>query len=193
MSATINVGLFTKFFEEEKTALIEVPGRLYPIKTYYMPIIRTDFQSKSRAKDERLNPEPYIQILNLVDQKYPSKYVLLLPLSSDQFTDRPITFQYELVNEKGDMLIFVSGVNEIETVMDAAKEYAEKQNHWIILPLHSGLSLADQDKVRYHFCKTDLPLNLCMLTIQLNISRFSTMLQTECESVSFLRILLKLL
>lgn len=50
-------------------------------------------------------------------------------------------------SERGDMLIFVSGVNEITTVCDAAKEYAEQQSHWIILPLHSGLSLAEQDKV----------------------------------------------
>ena len=51
------------------------------------------------------------------------------------------------VNERGDVLIFVSGVNEITTICDAIKEYAEQQSHWIILPLHSGLSLADQDKV----------------------------------------------
>lgn len=50
-------------------------------------------------------------------------------------------------SERGDVLIFVSGVNEITTVCDAAKEYAEQQSHWIVLPLHSGLSLADQDKV----------------------------------------------
>jgi len=55
--------------------------------------------------------------------------------------------------DRGDVLIFVSGVNEITTVCDAAKEYAEKSPHWIILPLHSGLALADQDKVsfRLHF------------------------------------------
>lgn len=49
--------------------------------------------------------------------------------------------------EKGDLLIFMSGLNEITTVIDAAKEYAEKNNNWIILPLHSSLSIADQDKV----------------------------------------------
>lgn len=45
------------------------------------------------------------------------------------------------------MLIFLSGLNEITSVVDAAKEYSEKSNNWIILPLHSSLSIADQDKV----------------------------------------------
>lgn len=49
--------------------------------------------------------------------------------------------------EKGDLLIFMSGLNEITAIVDAAIEYAEKNKNWIILPLHSSLSIADQDKV----------------------------------------------
>lgn len=41
----------------------------------------------------------------------------------------------------------MSGLNEITTIVDAATEYAEKNKNWIILPLHSSLSIADQDKV----------------------------------------------
>lgn len=41
----------------------------------------------------------------------------------------------------------MSGLNEITAVVDAATEYAEKDSNWIILPLHSSLSIADQDKV----------------------------------------------
>lgn len=41
----------------------------------------------------------------------------------------------------------MSGLNEITTIVDAATEYSEKKNNWIILPLHSSLSIADQDKV----------------------------------------------
>ncbi|XP_023158361.1 probable ATP-dependent RNA helicase DHX34 [Ceratitis capitata] len=128
MSATINVELFHNYFRNEGAALIEVPGRLYPIKTMFMPPPSLELKggaggSKSVAKNSnRLDPAPYIQVLSLIDQKYPT-------------------------TERGDVLIFVSGVNEITTVCDAAKEYAEKNSHWIILPLHSGLALADQDKV----------------------------------------------
>lgn len=52
-----------------------------------------------------------------------------------------------IADEKGDLLIFLSGMKEITAVVDAAKEYSTKKNNWIVLPLHSSLSLADQDKV----------------------------------------------
>ena len=51
------------------------------------------------------------------------------------------------VTERGDLLIFMSGVNEIASVVEAAKEYALKTKRWIVLPLHSTLSIDEQDKV----------------------------------------------
>uniref|UniRef100_A0A1B0GQ34 Helicase C-terminal domain-containing protein n=1 Tax=Phlebotomus papatasi TaxID=29031 RepID=A0A1B0GQ34_PHLPP len=123
MSATINIKLFSDYFAAEEAKVIEVPGRLYPIKLHYMPQIQ-DYAGSSRggSRSEKLSPEPYIQILQLIDQKYPG-------------------------SERGDVLIFMSGINEITAVVDAAKEYSEKNGNWIILPLHSSLSLEDQDKV----------------------------------------------
>ncbi|XP_075158429.1 putative ATP-dependent RNA helicase DHX34 isoform X2 [Haematobia irritans] len=126
MSATINVELFHSYFKEEGAKLLQVPGRLYPIKTVYMPPPSLELQAKTSSRSQkasgRLDPAPFVQVLNLIDEKYSP-------------------------SDRGDVLIFVSGVNEITTVCDAAKEYAEQQSHWIILPLHSGLSLAEQDKV----------------------------------------------
>ena len=46
------------------------------------------------------------------------------------------------------MLIFLSGMAEIQGVMDAAQSYAQENQRWIVLPLHSALSLEEQDKVR---------------------------------------------
>lgn len=60
----------------------------------------------------------------------------------NNYNDRNIS-----VNEKGDLLIFLSGINEITAVVDAAKEYSIKKNNWIVLPLHSTLSIVEQDKV----------------------------------------------
>lgn len=71
MSATINISLFSEYFKEEQARIIEVPGRLYPIKLFYKPQFK-DAPSSS-GKSERLSPEPYIQILQLIDQKYPRK------------------------------------------------------------------------------------------------------------------------
>ncbi len=49
--------------------------------------------------------------------------------------------------ERGDVLIFVSGVFEIETVADALAAHAFQSRKWIVLPLHSGLAIEEQDKV----------------------------------------------
>ncbi|XP_055634665.1 probable ATP-dependent RNA helicase DHX34 isoform X2 [Toxorhynchites rutilus septentrionalis] len=121
MSATINIKLFGEYFAEEKAQIIEVPGRLFPIKLHYMPQVPDAFGSKQKTSD-RINPEPYVQLLQLIDKKYPP-------------------------TEKGDVLVFLSGLNEITSIVDAAKEYSEKNKNWIILPLHSTLSIAEQDKV----------------------------------------------
>lgn len=72
MSATINVQLFADYFVDEKVHVIEVPGRLFPIKLHYKPMIEDVGGRKSRA--ERLSPEPYIQIMQMIDSKYPSKF-----------------------------------------------------------------------------------------------------------------------
>ncbi len=45
--------------------------------------------------------------------------------------------------------MFLSGLTEIMTVVEAAKQYAQKNKNWIVLPLHSTLSIAEQDKVSY--------------------------------------------
>ncbi|XP_012137254.2 putative ATP-dependent RNA helicase DHX34 isoform X1 [Megachile rotundata] len=118
MSATINIELFSNYFAKEDVKIIQVPGRLYPIQLTYRPITIEDF----RYKNDRFNPSPYIQIMQMIDQKYPA-------------------------DEKGDLLIFLSGMSEITAVVDAAKEYSQKKNNWVVLPLHSTLAISEQDKV----------------------------------------------
>ncbi|KAG6453031.1 hypothetical protein O3G_MSEX007941 [Manduca sexta] len=118
MSATINIKLFQDYFSAESAVVIQVPGRLYSIELNYKPILVDD----KPTRDDRLDPQPYIQIMQLINSKYPS-------------------------DERGDLLIFMSGVQEITTICDAAQQYAEKSKNWIVLPLHSALSLAEQDKV----------------------------------------------
>ncbi|XP_077299574.1 putative ATP-dependent RNA helicase DHX34 [Arctopsyche grandis] len=117
MSATINIKLFEDYFSNESAVVIEVPGRLYPIELFYRPMAEG-----RTSKHERLDAQPYLQIMQIIDTKYPK-------------------------TEKGDLLIFLSGLQEITSVVDAANQYAEKSQGWIVLPLHSSLSIADQDKV----------------------------------------------
>ena len=45
------------------------------------------------------------------------------------------------------MLVFLSGMSDIQRIYEAAKEYAAETKRWIILQLHSSLSIEEQDKV----------------------------------------------
>jgi HrpA-like RNA helicase len=60
-------------------------------------------------------------------------------------------------SERGDLLIFLSGMSDIQTVYDAAKEYALETKRWIILQLHSSLSIDEQEKVNFGFHLTRKP------------------------------------
>ena len=115
MSATININLFSDYFDK-KAKVIEIPGRLFPVQVIYKPVFEDD--SKKRSK---VDATPYLQIMNIIDEKYH--------------------------NEKGDLLIFMSGISEIMCLADAINEYRKKSPNWIVLMLHSSLPLSDQDKV----------------------------------------------
>lgn len=116
MSATINLELFKSYFAQENVQVIQVPGRLYPIEMHYRPVIKDD------KKQQRFDCTPYLQIIQMIDEKYS-------------------------VSEKGDLLVFLNGFSEISTLASAVNEYAERKRNWIVLQLHSSLSLEEQDKV----------------------------------------------
>ncbi|KAM3874757.1 putative ATP-dependent RNA helicase DHX34 [Diretmus argenteus] len=116
MSATINIKLFSSYFDG--APVLQVPGRLFPIQVIYQPIPPEEQPSRS----EKMDPRPYLRILQAVDNRYPPE-------------------------ERGDLLLFLSGVAEISTIQEACQVYATHTRRWIVLPLHSTLSLAQQDKV----------------------------------------------
>ncbi|XP_041850777.1 probable ATP-dependent RNA helicase DHX34 [Melanotaenia boesemani] len=116
MSATINIKLFSNYFNS--APVLQVPGRLFPIQVIYQPIPPEEQSPRS----EKLDPRPYLRILQGIDQRYPPE-------------------------ERGDLLLFLSGVAEISTIQEACQIYATHTRRWIVLPLHSTLSLVQQDKV----------------------------------------------
>ncbi|KAI1893670.1 hypothetical protein AGOR_G00126090 [Albula goreensis] len=116
MSATINIQLFSAYFSH--APVLQVPGRLFPIQVIYQPVPPEEQPSRS----EKLDPRPYLRVLQGIDQRYPPE-------------------------ERGDLLLFLSGVAEISTIQEACQTYATHTHRWIVLPLHSTLSLAQQDKV----------------------------------------------
>ncbi|KAL4227796.1 negative regulation of nuclear-transcribed mRNA catabolic process [Mactra antiquata] len=97
--------------------VLKVPGRLYPIEMEFCPIIKDRDE-----KHGKLDPSPYLRIMQRIEKKYPK-------------------------SERGDLLIFLSGLSEIMCIVNAAKMYAQETKSWIILPLHSALSVEEQEKV----------------------------------------------
>ncbi len=91
---------------------------MYKIDVNYRPIK----VEESAGKTSKIDAKPYLRIIEQIDNKYPS-------------------------TERGDVLIFLSGLAEIQGVMEAAQSYAQENQRWIVLPLHSTLSLEEQDKV----------------------------------------------
>ncbi|XP_055001998.1 probable ATP-dependent RNA helicase DHX34 [Sorex araneus] len=118
MSATINTALFSTYFGG--APVLQVPGRLFPITVVYQPP-ETE-AAGATSKPEKLDPRPFLRVLEAIDHKYPAE-------------------------ERGDLLVFLSGMAEISAVLEAAQVYAASTQRWVVLPLHSALSVADQDKV----------------------------------------------
>ncbi|KAH9286486.1 putative ATP-dependent RNA helicase DHX34 [Echinococcus granulosus] len=98
--------------------ILEVPGRLYPITLKYCPLT----PAEQAASLERIDPAPYVRLLQHIDNTYS-------------------------ISERGDLLVFLSGMAEIQIVMEACKAYAEQTKRWIVLPLHSALPSFSQEKI----------------------------------------------
>nr|VZI25706.1 unnamed protein product [Spirometra erinaceieuropaei] len=98
--------------------IIQVPGRLFPITVKYCPLTPAELA----ASQDRMDPAPYVRLLQHIDVAYP-------------------------VSERGDLLVFLPGMAEIQAVMEACKAYAEHTKRWIILPLHSALPASSQEKI----------------------------------------------
>ena len=71
---------------------------------------------------ERIDPHPYLLLLQRIDAKYPR-------------------------TQRGDLLVFLPGMAEIGAVAEHVRPYAVESKRWIVLPLHSALSAEEQDKV----------------------------------------------
>jgi HrpA-like RNA helicase len=112
MSATINITLLQNYFS---APIIQVPGRLYPVRVHYLPIDEEDtnltnpslvssrnlatFKDSVPARASRIKALPYLRILERIDQEYSAI-------------------------ERGDLLIFVSGLTEISILSEELRKYA---------------------------------------------------------------------
>jgi ATP-dependent RNA helicase DHX34 len=135
MSATINIDLFQNYFN---APVVQVPGRMFPVKIQYLPVQEEDTNLTNKdfikerkacklihsipARPSKVKLPAFVQILQRIDDEVPQ-------------------------SERGDVLIFVSGVNEISSISEELKKYASSTRRWIVLELHSSLPIAEQEKV----------------------------------------------
>ncbi|KAG2228952.1 hypothetical protein INT48_008020 [Thamnidium elegans] len=135
MSATINAELFAQYFN---APTLIVPGKMYSVKTHYWSqgdddknlVDEAAYQKRQSetvkksipSRSQPVNAAPYIKVLDYIDQSVP-------------------------LDERGDLLIFMSGINEICSLAEELTIYALESKKWIILTLHSSLAVEDQEKV----------------------------------------------
>ena len=135
MSATINAELFSTYFN---APIIQVPGRTFPVKIEYIPFEKEDSSLvDSNAYKERMNSEIKLSVSVRSEKIKSGPYLRIL-----EKIDSTVSSV-----ERGDLLIFLSGINEITTLAEDLQEYADLNKKWIILILHSTLSAAEQEKV----------------------------------------------
>ncbi|XP_064295814.1 probable ATP-dependent RNA helicase DHX34, partial [Phalacrocorax carbo] len=118
MSATVNVGLFSGYFGG--APVLQVPGRVFPITVIYRPL--PPEAAPGGGRREHPDPLPYLRVLQSLDRRHPPE-------------------------ERGDLLVFLSGAAEIGAVLAAARAYAARTARWVVLPLHGSLAAAEQEKV----------------------------------------------
>ena len=95
-----------------------------------------------------MDPKPYLKVMQRIDDKASSiihDYVLNITIIIPPSLTSHCT-QYP-PSERGDMLVFLSGMNEIASLMEEVKVYAQQTHRWIVLALHSALSIEEQDRV----------------------------------------------
>jgi ATP-dependent RNA helicase DHX34 len=151
--------------------VIRVPGRMYNVDIQYIPPAITSShsgsynstanqqqqqqqqQQRQLQKRFKFDTKPYCKLLAHIDATVPN-------------------------TERGDLLVFLSGLSDMLLVQDALKQYIDKQQaaavavatldsnisssscHWIVLLLHSTLSADEQDKA---FAQVPIGTRKCIL------------------------------
>ncbi|VDM53399.1 unnamed protein product [Angiostrongylus costaricensis] len=154
MSATIDTKMFVKFFNGI-CPVIEMKGRTFPVQHFFLEDILRMLkymppppEKKRKEDDKNLNiltgdvsPELKIAMANLSEKEIPLGVI------------EAILTDIATRGEAGSVLVFLPGWNEIMLVMNFLNNHSEfsNQSKYVILPLHSQLTGAEQRKVFDHY------------------------------------------
>lgn len=131
LSATISIETFVNFFSKPLTPL-HIEGRTFPIEDYYLDNILSSLNYKIQNSDgEYVTPLPdshFFKSGNI-------NYELIAKLAD--YIDKKLTQE----GNSGSILIFLPGVLEISQTI---KQINKENPNFMALPLHSGLTSAEQ-------------------------------------------------
>lgn len=136
LSATISVDTFINFFEKPLTPL-HIEGRTYPIQDFYLDSILAESEYKFQNSDGEF-------ITPLADSHFYKSgnlnYELIAHVT--RFIDKRLTQE---AKQDGSILIFLPGVLEISNTIKEINKLSD--NKFMALPLHSGLTSAEQKSI----------------------------------------------
>jgi ATP-dependent RNA helicase DHX34 len=128
MSATINPKLFGDYFN---APIITVPGRLYPVKIRYFPITSEDDDNLLRASKENKDSIPVRSNAKFSCGMYFFLFSKKITVYRGFFALDPYLKILERIDqlvaptERGDVLVFLSGMYEITTLAEGLTPYAQ--------------------------------------------------------------------
>ncbi|XP_017779033.1 PREDICTED: dosage compensation regulator [Nicrophorus vespilloides] len=185
MSATIDVSLFTQYFNN--CPIIEIEGRVFPVERYFLEdcVELTNFvpppDSRKRGfgdEDEPVNDDDGDENLNKI---IPSHYKASTKLTMENMSEKAVSFELieailkhiSELNRPGAVLVFLPGWNIIFALLKHLQQHPiYGSNKYCILPLHSQLPRQDQklvfDPVPTNITKIILSTNIAESSITIN-------------------------
>ncbi|XP_026736071.1 ATP-dependent RNA helicase DHX30-like [Trichoplusia ni] len=126
MSATLDIGVFTSYFNQ--CPVIEVPGRTFPVEILHLEDIQKKFNLKLSHTLENCQKEdgkPQLNCQEVVD----------------------IIKAIDKTQKEGAILVFLPGWSEIKMTKQLLDDHFGQKATHLILPVHSRLSTTDQAKM----------------------------------------------
>ncbi|XGW21685.1 hypothetical protein V3C99_004562 [Haemonchus contortus] len=161
MSATIDTKMFIDFFGG--CPIIEMEGRTFPVKHFFLEDVITMLKYMPPAPEKKRKEDADVE----VDEKDRNLNILSGDVSPDlkramaniNEKEIPLGVVEAILKdiaergESGSVLIFLPGWNEIMLVMNFLNAHSEFSNKskYVLLPLHSQLTGAEQRKVFDHY------------------------------------------
>lgn len=178
MSATLNAKMFADYFNDEGCALISIPGRAFPVTSFFLEdaiqqigfkinaqsdcIYKTSMAARNDAtikKIELANREKrWKTIQTKLKANCSTETMNCLEIIDESILNTQLIIQLilhiALHCAEGAILIFVSGISDIRNLIDDIRICRELNDlPTKIFPLHSSLSSQEQSKVFQTYSK----------------------------------------